>query len=289
MATLAAEYSEAESRSFAAMSAASYCISHKVVEDWDCAVCKEANKPLEPGKIRVFHGGVLDAQKVIVGRLQDQDGCVAIFRGTRNTANVARDLEAWHTEPVDFKDCDGCEVDYGFYTIWQNLRDPVLQGLKDVGCEASSGAPLYITGHSLGGALALLAMFDLHTVGYEIATSYVFESPRVGNTQFADAFRTKFGDDSRVFRITHYMDPVPHLPAPLPLLDYVHVMTEVYYDKAGKYKVCQGREDPTCSDQFTNIPELVALHVLDHCKTPLLKGGDFCLPDCLPADEAVLV
>ena len=55
-------------------------------------------------------------------------------------------------------DCSGCAVHSGFYDSWHSVRPQVLAALQQTP-EAASG--LYITGHSLGGAMASLAAFDL--------------------------------------------------------------------------------------------------------------------------------
>jgi hypothetical protein len=120
-------------------------------------------------------------------------------------------------------------------------------------------------------------MFTLANVGFKIAMSYSFESPRVGNQAFVDAFTRRFSSQIPLFRITHNQDPVVHLPADEPLLpEYVHVQTEVYYDSTGVYKVCPKVEDPSCSDQYWDIAAMLAFHVKDHCRSPLVANGDIC-------------
>jgi len=95
---------------------------------------------------------------------------------------------------------------------------------------------LYVTGHSMGAALTHLAMFTLQNAGYRVAKTYSYEAPRIGNKAFADAFSSRFSREFPVFRVTHSMDPVPHLPPQF--LGYEHVPTEVWYDAKGNYTVC---------------------------------------------------
>jgi hypothetical protein len=70
--------------------------------------------------------------------------------------------------------------------------------------------------------------------------------------------------DPQIARLVHYQDPVPHLP-PNDLLGkpfFQHPTTEVFYqerDSTGSYKICEGQEDPTCSDKF-----LVDINLLNH-------------------------
>ncbi|CAN0111908.1 unnamed protein product [Ectocarpus sp. 12 AP-2014] len=69
---------------------------------------------------------------------------------------------------------------------------------------------VYITGHSLGGALATLATLD-HCRRYPKAkvTMYNFGSPRVGNKAFAKLYDSFVGDS---FRVVNNLDVVARLP-----------------------------------------------------------------------------
>jgi predicted lipase len=51
-----------------------------------------------------------------------------------------------------------------------------------------SGAKIIVTGHSLGGSLAILAAADLHKSHGKIDQVYTFGQPRVGNAQFASYY-----------------------------------------------------------------------------------------------------
>jgi hypothetical protein len=85
-----------------------------------------------------------------------------------------------------------------------------------------------------------------------------------------------------VFRLTHYMDPVPHLPLDLPDFQFVHVQTEVYYNQQGKYKICKNVEDNSCADQYSDLT-VDLLHASDHCESTLVPNGQICDPvGCTP-------
>lgn len=80
---------------------------------------------------------------------------------------------------------------------------------------------LYVTGHSLGGAMAVLTTFRiLHDHTYEqfqrrLRGLYTFGQPMVGNPEFADmcADKTRFPFfDAAYFRCVYERDVVPHLP-----------------------------------------------------------------------------
>jgi hypothetical protein len=80
---------------------------------------------------------------------------------------------------------------------------------------------IYVTGHSLGGAIATQAALDLANIFPEkTIILYTFASPKVGFTSFVDLFNNKLGNDSH--RVYLEGDIVPTLP-PFP---YEHVNNE---------------------------------------------------------------
>lgn len=69
---------------------------------------------------------------------------------------------------------------------------------------------VWVTGHSLGGALALLAAWLFKRKFVPIDAVYTFGAPMVGNKQVAEAFDREF--PGKVFRYVNAPDPVPLLP-----------------------------------------------------------------------------
>ena len=78
--------------------------------------------------------------------------------------------------------------------------------------------PILLTGHSLGGALAVLCGFFLIRENFPVHSLYTFGQPRVGNRPFADAYAALLGP--RTFRLVNQNDLVPRLPGWL--LGYRH-------------------------------------------------------------------
>jgi triacylglycerol lipase len=70
--------------------------------------------------------------------------------------------------------------------------------------------PLWITGHSLGGALALLAAWLFHRKMISVHQIYTFGGPMIGNADAAKAINREF--KGKVFRYVNVPDPVPRLP-----------------------------------------------------------------------------
>ncbi|MFC4158668.1 lipase family protein [Chitinimonas lacunae] len=79
----------------------------------------------------------------------------------------------------------GGRVHTGFRSAYQEMRDEVRAALA----VDDGDKPLWLTGHSLGGALALLTAADCHCGAVaEVEGVYVFGAPRVGNAAFMKLF-----------------------------------------------------------------------------------------------------
>jgi hypothetical protein len=99
--------------------------------------------------------------------------------------------------------------------IWPTAFPAVEAELK------KQDRPLWVTGHSLGGALALLAAWLLKRKFVNVHRVVTFGAPMVGNAEVAAAFNREFG--GKVTRYVNGPDPVPLLPM-MSLLsnDYAH-------------------------------------------------------------------
>lgn len=80
---------------------------------------------------------------------------------------------------------------------------------------------LKVTGHSLGGALALLTAMDLKNAGFTPSV-ISFGQPRTGDEMFANCASDSFP----IVRLTHLKDIVPQIPPKS--WEYFHVHREAY-------------------------------------------------------------
>ena len=127
-------------------------------------------------------------------------------------ADLKTDIDIWLTDWQQ-----GGKVHRGFKEaleeVWPDLL-PYVRKLHKKGCK------IWITGHSLGGALA-----TLFASRYESAQGvYTFGSPRVGNKVFKKNFEVK------IYRIVNNEDIVPQVPLPI---RYVHVGELKFIDSDG--------------------------------------------------------
>lgn len=88
--------------------------------------------------------------------------------------------------------------------IWDPVSAAVEAELK------KKDRPLWVTGHSLGGALALIATWLFLRRTIQVHQTYTFGAPMIGNEAAAKAFDREFA--GKIFRYTNTLDPVPKLP-----------------------------------------------------------------------------
>ena len=124
---------------------------------------------------------------------------VLVFRGTEATSigDIRTDTRAnLITSPSNGL------VHEGFQTAFNSVCETINQRLQSAQLK---GKPLYITGHSLGGALATIATRDIKPP-INIAACYTFGSPRVGNESWINRIK------SPIYRLVNAADSVTMLP-----------------------------------------------------------------------------
>lgn len=118
----------------------------------------------------------------------------------------------------------GARFHRGFMQALDDIWAPLYEAV-DAAIQAAE-RPLWITGHSLGGALALLAAWRFQRNFLAVDQVVTFGAPMIGNDAAAKAFEKEFGD--RVSRYVNLEDPVPLLPTVSLVANlYAHCPTEV--------------------------------------------------------------
>jgi hypothetical protein len=146
---------------------------------------------------------------------------VVAFAGTEPTS-----LVDWVTDFSALRhpsDASHGQIHEGFEAGVQRVWDQITAA---VGSLPKDGR-LYVTGHSLGAALAGVAGYRLRTEAPPLAAAdrisiYTFGMPRVGDAGFAEAFAAA-GLDARTYRFVHGLDMVTHVPPFEPPFNYRHV------------------------------------------------------------------
>lgn len=129
---------------------------------------------------------------------------------------------------------DDAKVHRGFQHAWDSVAPQVLNIILRWR-RVEPDATLWVTGHSLGGALATLAAAALQDTGVTVNGLYTFGQPRVGDWVFQRQFDKVLGD--RTFRYVNNNDIVPSVPPPVlpwtfPRV-YRHTGHKYYFDVRG--------------------------------------------------------
>lgn len=133
---------------------------------------------------------------------------VVAFRGTE-PINADDWLSNVNYHQLTLKDVPGL-LHGGFAN---DLGDGVTEQMRDAVAKLAPNEKtrVFITGHSLGGALAVIGAALLHfREGRRIAGVYTYGQPRVGDPAFSTAFDQALG--AVTFRYVNDLDVVPHVP-----------------------------------------------------------------------------
>ncbi len=143
--------------------------------------------------VNVTKGKSVDTQAILVNRPGEMS--VLVFRGTEfkrdqgekgfPLSDLKTDLDAVFVKPEGAADDDG-KLSRGFFRAFEAAWGDIEEGIKKL-YDKDRTEPLYITGHSLGAALATIAARELEKrlkTQYQkltVAACYTFCSPRVGD------------------------------------------------------------------------------------------------------------
>lgn len=199
----------------ASFASISYCYDFNSVLLWNCTRC---------GLIPDF---VLEESIVdeawdvhsIVGYYPPWNAKIITFRGTDGSQirNWIENLKATQhqvrldLDGLDLDELEDCRVHNGFSRTWYiPFRNRTLTALDGLIKKYGEEGPLYIIGHSAGGATAQLAAMTIKLkLGLEDIHLYTFGAPRVGNKAFAKKITDLMMES---WRFTHSRDIVPTLP-----------------------------------------------------------------------------
>lgn len=150
----------------------------------------------------------------IFGFVATRPGAVLVsIRGTESTGEWLCDFEA---APKGCQIGSGT-VHEGFQKVYEVIRDSAISGIQGV---LKPGDTLFITGHSLGAALAILFADDAVSVTQNLRVC-TFAGPRTGLPDFVNSYNQRVPN---TLRVVNRWDIVPNVPVPAPpLCLYEHV------------------------------------------------------------------
>ena len=151
-----------------------------------------------------------------------------VFRGTETVGEWISDFKA---PLVPYFLPNWGKVHKGFHDVYNKCEKSFIDAIGGL----DKSLNLFITGHSLGAALSVLALPEaVSKTSFKQPTLYNFGCPRVGDDTFVQGYNGLVL--SKSFRVVNTSDPVTSVPppAPLPVLGgayYSHVDTPVDFTK----------------------------------------------------------
>lgn len=145
---------------------------------------------------------------ILVNRHKHSTYMVLSFRGSEMSwkmegwrTNLSASLATAHWLKAGH---EHLKAHHGFIRAYGDVRQEIISAVREV-----KPLRIYVTGYSLGAALATLAAFHIQTKFPSIhVTMYSFASPYIGDPQFAQVYNLTVPDSHRV---VHDDDLVPKL------------------------------------------------------------------------------
>ncbi|HEX5078930.1 MAG TPA: lipase family protein [Geminicoccaceae bacterium] len=155
---------------------------------------------------------------------ENADGIVVAFRDTlplswQSWPTVLDWLQDLFCEPESRPNLPG-KVHTGFYDATSSVITEVAATVKSL--NPTGTRPVYVTGHSLGGAMAALGAWLLQAAsGIKVAQVVTFAAPKPGDGDFQAAYQKAFTNH---LRYENYDDLVPLLP---PADEFIKLVAEI--------------------------------------------------------------
>ncbi len=180
-------------------------------------------------KIVIDEWGFVDYRRINGNNIQgfvaaNDEYTLIAFRGSEAHVNDWNDnLDAGFV-PGPFN--EGDRLHRGFAQGFLQILPEIESRLKAF---KRPGSALFLTGHSLGAALATLTAASFYKEGRSLHSIYGFGSPRVGCRRFRNSYEIR--DRKRTFRVVNQHDIITRIPPRF--LRYRHVGLLRYLDGAG--------------------------------------------------------
>ncbi|TPN81746.1 lipase family protein [Aquimarina algicola] len=165
--------------------------------------------------------------------LSNQDFVIVVFRGSSNLANWLTDFDIILTP---FENMENNLVHQGFYLSVLSMLDE----LQEVITERKNNAQnIYITGHSLGAAQAIISAFACPSL-FDFVSVTTFGEPKIGDSGLITSFNLKLqscppSGQSKLYRVVNGWDPIPSLP--------LFYKTQFYYHEGCFYLYAKSEGD----------------------------------------------
>lgn len=164
--------------------------------------------------VRAWGFSHVESFELVRGRDIDTQGFIAVnddhilaaFRGTESLPDWLSNLQIVK-DPGPWRHTD----------VHEGFQDAFLAAALKIGetiGRTREGQRVWVTGHSLGGALAVLLAATMRESNLPVHGLYTFGAPRVGDKRFAERLNREL-EGAANWRVVNEGDLVPHVPLEL--------------------------------------------------------------------------
>ncbi len=234
--------------------------------------CKLAYLPAEKGAVEFQNQLRLKADLISVNNTQayvgvDNQSIVIAFRGSESlfTLDGFRDWLLTNARNflilpegligTDFAAAGvGARFHSGFMKALSDIWEPLFERIDRE--FSSNERPIWVTGHSLGGAIALLCGWRLHQHFINVHQICTFGAPMIGNDAAAAAFHREFPE--KVYRYVDIGDIVPRLPTVSLFSNaYEHCQKEIVIGNAADHALQRKLDELAVESPDGEVTEVV--------------------------------
>lgn len=144
-------FNEKKARDFWYYEVASYC-NPSNIQAWSVSTVSQLFPNVK--KINVITNSTGENQAYTAYEASNN----LIILSVRGNSNIKNWLENLDALLINYDKCSGCQVHAGFYGAYMDLKSSVLPSIIDLHSKHPN-AKIAVLGHSLGGAIATLALF----------------------------------------------------------------------------------------------------------------------------------
>ena len=182
------------------------------------------------------------------------------IRGTANKPNIWQDVEVLLVK----------DSLLGFW-LHRGFRHDALMVYEDIKGNLRKDYEIRVTGHSLGGAIALILTNYLYREGYKVERLVTFGQPKVTDDKSGHQYRQANSDYKKITRVVREKDPIPMVPPAGVAVRYGHVGPELILKEGQEYVFLDAHDADRLSvgEFWRNVGRV---HVKDHSMSLYLKN-----------------
>ena len=135
-------------------------------------------------QVKAFSTVTQEEFRGFVGYSAADNAVIVAVRGTDDSVNWIGSVDQT-MDFVAYPKCNPCMVNARMYNTYLEMSALVKAQVQFILSKYRTAA-IYVTGHSIGGALAALAALDIKATFGKVDQFYSYGQPRLGNQNFAN-------------------------------------------------------------------------------------------------------